>query len=61
MHAFTDLYGPLVVVLDDLHVVDAASWALLAHLAEHAPAVLVIGAVRPQDGNLSPMPADTEV
>ena len=61
VHAFTCLYGPLLVVLDDVHNFDTASWLLLAHMAQHAPAVLVVGALRPNDGILTPVPADTEV
>ena len=54
VHGFTLLYGPLVVVLDDLHLFDTASWQLLANITQHAPAVLVVAALRPNDGMLAP-------
>ena len=54
VHGSTLLYGPLVVVLDDLHLFDTASWQLLANITQHAPAVLVVAALRPNDGMLAP-------
>ena len=54
VHGFTLLYGPLVVVLDDLQHLDTASWQLLTNITQHAPAVLVVAALRPNDGMLAP-------
>ena len=54
VHAYTSLYGPLLVVLDDLHAFDAASWGLLAHLVPSVPSLLVVAALRPNDDILAP-------
>ena len=55
LHGFTLLYGPLVIVLDDIHHFDTASWQLLVNVTQHATAVLVVAALRPSDGMLAPI------
>ena len=55
---WTKAYGPLVLLLEDFDRADALSWALLSRCAEEIDmAVLVIVAVRPNDGAFAtPLP-----
>ena len=49
LQEFAGLYGPAVLLLDDVHHFDAASWCLLAAIAGAAAgAVLIVAAMRPQ-------------
>ncbi len=41
---------PLLLVLEDLHWMDAASWALLARVARDVPRLGILAATRPIDG-----------
>ncbi|CAL8469391.1 g8932 [Coccomyxa elongata] len=55
---WTKAYGPLVLLLEDFDRADALSWSLLSRCAEEIDmAVLVIVAVRPNDGAFAtPLP-----
>ncbi|GMH42293.1 hypothetical protein BSKO_10212 [Bryopsis sp. KO-2023] len=55
MQCFVEKYGPCIVVLEDLHHFDLASWSLLAALddAVGPSGLLVIGTLRPNEGSLA--------
>ncbi len=49
--------GPLVVVLDDAHWIDSASWGLARRVVQDAPGVVVIALLRPERaGDPAPAP-----
>ena len=51
LREWTQVYGPLLVLLDDFDRADVLSWLLLARVAEQPGlAVLVVTAMRPDDG-----------
>lgn len=49
--------GPLLLLIEDAHWLDSASWALLAELAHDLPAALLVVTARPLE---SPRPAAAE-
>ena len=43
-------HGPLVVLLEDMHIADSASWTLLARMCNELPSgLLVIATARPNN------------
>ena len=51
LREWTAAYGPLLLILDDFDRADALSWTFLARMAEEIDmAVLVVAAIRPNDG-----------
>lgn len=54
------LQGPLLVMLDDAHWFDSASWALVAAAQRRAPEVLFVIGTRPIAGALPPALAQLE-
>ena len=51
LREWTAAYGPLLLLLDDFDRADALSWSFLARAAEEVDmAVLVVAAIRPNDG-----------
>lgn len=44
--------GPLLVVLEDVHWADSASWALAAHVVAHVRPLLLVMTARPLEGDL---------
>jgi hypothetical protein len=51
LREWTRAYGPLLLLLDDFDRADALSWSFLARCAEEIDtAVLVVAAIRPNDG-----------
>ena len=47
-------YGPLAIMLEDLHHFDSISWSFLSTVAEKmSDQVLVVTTMRPNDGVLS--------
>ena len=51
---FVGAYGPLAIMLEDLHHFDSISWSFLTTVAEKmSDQVLVVTTIRPNDGVLS--------
>ena len=51
---FVGAYGPLAIMLEDLHHFDSISWSFLTTVAEKlSDQVLVVTTMRPNDGVLS--------
>jgi predicted ATPase len=56
---WTQVYGPLVVLLENFDRADALSWSLLSRCAEEIDMpVMVIVAVRPNDGIFATPPLE---
>ncbi|GMH42274.1 hypothetical protein BSKO_10193 [Bryopsis sp. KO-2023] len=55
VQCFVEQYGPCIMVLEDLHHFDLASWSLLAALDHNVgpSGLLVIGTLRPNEGSLA--------
>ncbi|WP_438448688.1 AAA family ATPase [Gorillibacterium sp. sgz5001074] len=49
---------PAVVILDDVHWMDSASWSMLLTASRHLPTVLFILAMRPEPPDQSLLPAE---
>lgn len=47
-------YGPLAIMLEDLHHFDTTSWSFLTTVVEHlSQEVLIVTTMRPDDGVLA--------
>ncbi|GMH40958.1 hypothetical protein BSKO_08862 [Bryopsis sp. KO-2023] len=52
---FIQLYGPIIIFLEDIHHFDTMSWTLLNRLVEDSKVgCVVIATLRPNDGTLAP-------
>lgn len=54
-HSFVQIYGPILIVLEDLHNFDIMSWRFLNRLREELKSsFFLVGTLRGNDGSLAP-------
>lgn len=54
LREFVGAYGPLAIMLEDLHHFDTTSWAFLTTVVENlSQQVLIVTTMRPNDGVLA--------
>lgn len=54
-HSFIQLYGPIVIIVEDLHHFDTMSWRFLNRLLEELKSsCFLVGTLRGNDGSLAP-------
>lgn len=54
LREFVGAYGPLAIMLEDLHHFDTTSWSFLTTVVEHlSQEVLIVTTMRPNDGVLA--------